>query len=71
MVDHELRNMVSERMLHSANDPRNKNLTITSQLIGARAHLVRNYVQDDYSKEMLANKIIVVCQRDQWEGHYR
>lgn len=39
--------------------------------VGQRAHFGRNQVQSTYARELLKYKIVVVCQRDLWEGHYR
>ena len=31
----------------------------------------RNKAQEPYTVELLQHKIVVVCQRDMWEDHYR
>jgi Uncharacterized protein conserved in bacteria len=44
---------------------------ITTEEIGARKKTGRNSVADEYATALLNYKIVVVAQRDNWEGHYR
>jgi hypothetical protein len=44
---------------------------ITTAEIGARKKAGRNSVADEYVDALLSYKIVVVAQRDNWEGHYR
>ena len=48
-----------------------QNITVTAKVCGKREHEGRNDVHDDYVMSLLEHKIVVVAQRDQWEGHYR
>ncbi|KAL7546712.1 hypothetical protein ACHAWF_010039 [Thalassiosira exigua] len=49
----------------------NDHLNVTADIAGDRADWGRNNVGDTYARALLQHKIVVVAQRDEWEGHYR
>ncbi|KAL7529327.1 hypothetical protein ACHAWF_002937 [Thalassiosira exigua] len=46
-------------------------LNVTVGLVGSSWGVGRNSVTDVYSQALIDHKIVVVAQRDKWEGHYR
>lgn len=74
-----LRNRVTEAIvsLKKAHNGGPRNNSSRSELVAlagevsARAKIGRNSVNDAYASALLHYKIIVVCQRDKWEDHYR
>lgn len=46
-------------------------LNVTTAVVGERETVGRNTVDDAYARALLNHKIVVVAQRDGWEGHYR
>merc|ERR1712008_188705 len=46
-------------------------LNITVGISGHREGTGRNNVHSSYIMSLLSHKILVVAQRDNWEGHYR
>uniref|UniRef100_A0A7S4N310 Spore protein YkvP/CgeB glycosyl transferase-like domain-containing protein n=1 Tax=Odontella aurita TaxID=265563 RepID=A0A7S4N310_9STRA len=54
-------------------DMRTKNHAVSAHLgtVGFRSGRGRNRIQAAYAHELLKYKIVVVCQRDKWEEHYR
>ena len=46
-------------------------LKATAGLFGERESEGRNNIDDAYVRALLNHKIVVVAQRDRWEGHYR
>ena len=65
----ELRASVSK--LVSSLGEGNSHLNVTVGTIGAREDSGRNSVDNAYTRALLQHKIVVVAQRDEWEGHYR
>ena len=63
----QLRSRVSEAIV-SLNS---SDITAIAKQFGHRYSAGRNKVADKYSYNLLSSKIVVVCQRDIWEGHYR
>mmetsp|Transcript_4281 Transcript_4281/g.8193 ORF Transcript_4281/g.8193 Transcript_4281/m.8193 type:complete len:226 (+) Transcript_4281:963-1640(+) len=53
------------------NYDRGRSWNITTDEVGARKKVGRNSVADAYADALLNYKIVVVAQRDEWEGHYR
>jgi hypothetical protein len=51
--------------------PNNRIFRTIARVVGSRGTKGRRGVQEDYVKFMLKSKIVVVTQRDKWEGHYR
>jgi hypothetical protein len=50
---------------------RENNLTFHADIVGFSGKKGRNGVNLDYIRALLQFKIVVVCQRDTWYGHYR
>lgn len=65
------RSAVSQTMREFAGDTVPTKWNITTEEIGARKKAGRNSVADEYAAALLNYKIVVVAQRDNWEGHYR
>jgi hypothetical protein len=65
----QLRNRVTEAIGELIE--RSKNVTGTAGLVSKRGKTGRVSVSDDYVEALLEHKIVVVCQRDHWEGHLR
>lgn len=65
----ELRAAVSKLVLSLGS--KDIGLNVTVGLAGERAGIGRNGVTDAYVHALLEHKIVVVAQRDKWEGHYR
>jgi hypothetical protein len=51
--------------------PNGKKLKGFCRLAGTRGTQGRRNVQEEYLKVMLKSRIVIVTQRDKWEGHYR
>uniref|UniRef100_A0A7S2UR01 Spore protein YkvP/CgeB glycosyl transferase-like domain-containing protein n=1 Tax=Attheya septentrionalis TaxID=420275 RepID=A0A7S2UR01_9STRA len=49
----------------------NVNVTLTIRAVGIRKRRGRNSVHNAYIKKLVRTKIIIVSQRDAWQGHYR
>ena len=47
------------------------NVSVLANIVGWRATKGRNFVHEDYIKALLEYKIVVVCQRDRFEDHFR
>jgi len=62
------RTEISKAVLNLAAE---KKLTAVTEIKGLRAQFGRNHVNPSYIETMMKMKIVVVCQRDHWEGHYR
>jgi len=63
------RNVVSRLILELGDENPNRN--VFANELGVRWGEGRNFVQEGYAKALLKCKIVVVAQRDHWEGHYR
>lgn len=48
-----------------------QHLSVTVKIVGENAAEGRKGVTDEYTQALMDHKIIVVAQRDLWEGHYR
>jgi hypothetical protein len=49
----------------------NHSLKTMTNCAGRRKKAGRQVAQEDYAAALLQYRIVVVCQRDHWEGHYR
>lgn len=63
-----LRSRVSEALLSLRSLA---NIHAVARKHGYSKNQGRNYVADEYVTALLSSKMVVVCQRDEWEGHYR
>jgi spore maturation protein CgeB len=50
---------------------REKNLTGVAGLVSERKKKGRTSISDHYAQALLGHRIVVVCQRDHWEDHFR
>ncbi len=66
-----LRNNVTAALLDFADEPDNTDYIITADEVGESERTGRNAVNENYAAALLSHKIIIVCQRDGWEDHYR
>ena len=66
----QLRNRVTETLSTLIRN-KNNNITGTVGLVSKRAKRGRTYIDQAYVNGLLEHKIIVVAQRDHWEGHLR
>ena len=66
-----LRTSVSNLVFLLGSKEAGLNVTTTAGIIGEMAGTGRNQVDDAYVHALLEHKIVVVAQRDRWEGHYR
>ena len=68
-----LRTQVSRAVHSLSSDEKTQpgNLNVTVGIKGQRYGEGRNGVTDDYAEALIDHKIVVVAQRDTWEGHYR
>jgi hypothetical protein len=64
----QLRNRVTVTI---ANLITNSNITGTAGLVSTRGKTGRTSVSEEYTNALLEHTIVVVCQRDHWEGHMR
>lgn len=65
----QLRNRVTQAVGELIQD--STNVTGTAGLVSSRGKTGRVAVADNYVDALLEHKIVVVCQRDHWEGHLR
>jgi hypothetical protein len=49
----------------------NRTISTWADIVGWRGRKGRNNIHPDYVQALLDFKIVVVCQRDKWEDHYR
>jgi len=66
-----LRNKVNEALKSFAQQPDNQKYSVTFEEIGANGKKGRNGMDKAYAMALLEHKIVVVCQRNYWEDHYR
>jgi len=64
-----LRSAVSQALIRLSTD--RPSLIVLAEQVGSRYTAGRNEAQESYAAALLQYKIVVVCQRDMWEGHYR
>ena len=66
-----LRTKVSNALIKLGKDPVYSHYIIDAKEVSERNEMGRSSVDDVYAEKLLEYKIIVVCQRDSWEDHYR
>lgn len=67
-----MRSAVSEAIVRlGAGSTETHNISVLANIVGLRATKGRNFVHEDYIKALLEYKIVVVCQRDRFEDHFR
>ena len=71
LITGKLRTEVSMAMRSFASEHEHSKYTMTTEKVGARYAAGRNSVDKMYAIELVSHKIVVVCQRDMWQGHYR
>jgi hypothetical protein len=57
--------------LRNSSTSGDNSISATAGIVGHRATSGRQTVHEDYVNALLEHKIVVVAQRDLWEGHYR
>ncbi|KAL7553791.1 hypothetical protein ACHAWF_017122 [Thalassiosira exigua] len=62
---------IDEHAKEHNKNPNKPNISALIDVQGHTAKVGRNKAQDNYIQSMLEHKIVVVSQRDKWEGHYR
>jgi len=65
------RSWISKKLNMWARRKGNAHRTIFTGLIGEARMAGRKTVQRSYAEALLEYKIVIVCQRDRWEDHYR
>ena len=65
------RNFISETVASMPQRHPKANITVDTNVVGFIHKQGRNQVHPDYIRDMLTTKIIVLAQRDAWEGHFR
>eukprot|EP00978_Attheya_sp_CCMP212_P010424 scaffold25266_cov44-Attheya_sp.AAC.6 len=65
------RSNISKALVDFGALAQNVNVTLTINAVGIRKRRGRNSVHIAYIKKLVRTKIIIVSQRDNWQGHYR